>query len=244
MFEPRSDPTRRQVLGMLGMGGVAVWAGRSSLAGGIVRREDLLDCVVTPAQTEGPYFVDEQLNRAELRLDPVTRAVSEGVPLRLAIKLSRVDGSGCAALAGALVDLWQCDALGVYSDIRDRNGLFDTRGKKFLRGYQVTDGNGRVEFLTVYPGWYRGRTVHIHFKIRVSGRGGPAREFTSQLYFDDALTDLVHARPPYNSKGNRDTRNEHDGIYREGNSGSALLLRLEPAAAGYQGSVAVGLQLG
>jgi protocatechuate 3,4-dioxygenase beta subunit len=69
------------------------------------------------------------------------------------------------------VDVWQCDALGVYSDVRDSNGFFDTRGRQFLRGYQVTDRNGQAEFLTVYPGWYRGRTVHLHFKVRVQRRG-------------------------------------------------------------------------
>jgi protocatechuate 3,4-dioxygenase beta subunit len=227
---------------MLGVAGVAAWAGRVPLSSP-TGAADQFDCVATPAQTEGPYFVDERLNRADIRLDPATQLLSAGIPLHLGISVGRVEGASCAPLAGALVDVWQCDALGVYSDVRDNNDRFDTRGKQFLRGYQVTDRNGQVEFLTVYPGWYRGRTVHIHFKVRVphSNRGG--REFTSQLYFDDALTDLVHGNPPYNSKGKRDTLNPQDGIYRAGNSGEGLLLRVERAAQGYRGNFSVGLRM-
>ena len=105
--------------------------------------------------------------------------------------------------------------------------------------HQVTDRNGAAEFLTVYPGWYSGRTVHIHFKVRVPS----GQQFTSQLYFDDALTDRVHANPPYNRKGIRTTRNGQDGIYRERNSGAGLVLRLTPEARGYQGSFSVGLRM-
>ncbi len=86
---------------------------------------------------------------------------------------------------GAIVDIWHCDAAGVYSDATDPG--FNTVGKKFLRGYQVTDANGGVQFTTIYPGWYRGRTVHIHFKVRAKAKSGQSYEFTSQLYFDDAI---------------------------------------------------------
>src|SRR4029453_17087527 len=100
---------------------------------------------------------------------------------------------------------WQCDHLGVYSDVQDPS--FNTKGKKFLRGYQVADGDGRARFTTIYPGWYAGRTVHIHFKIRSPQTQRPGYEFPSQFYFDDALTDRVFKDAPYAGRGDRSTRN-------------------------------------
>src|SRR6188508_2290795 len=117
-------------------------------------------CVVTPALTEGPYFVDEMLNRSDIRSDPATGAARPGVPLDLTLALSQVGASGCGPLAGALVDMWHCDALGVYSDVSAQRSV----GQQFLRGYQISDAGGNVRFTTIYPGWYQGRAVHIHFK--------------------------------------------------------------------------------
>ena len=250
----REDPhlSRRQLLGLLGAAGAWGLARNTGAEAGAPRPgrpvgmdgwATGLDCVVTPAQTEGPYFVDERLNRADIRRDPSDGTVSEGAPVKLAIKVSQVVAAACAPVVGAMVDLWQCDALGIYSDVLDPNGFFDTRGRKFLRGYQLTDRSGTAEFLTLYPGWYTGRTVHIHFKVRVFDGDLRAQEFTSQLYFDDALTDQVFERPPYNTRGPRSTRNERDGIYRSRNSGDALLLRLERDGAGYRGVTSVGLRM-
>lgn len=240
------DFSRREVLTILGTAGAAAlagWPAATQALADVPASEHGLDCVVTPSQTEGPYFVDERLKRADIRLDPTSNAMSEGLPLRLRFNISRVDGKTCAPVQGALVDVWQCDALGVYSDVRDANGFFDTRGRKFLRGYQETDRNGATEFLTVYPGWYTGRTVHIHFKVRILSGAQRSHEFTSQLYFDDAITDQVHAQPPYRAKGVRDTRNDLDGIYRARGSGSMLLLRLTKNEGGYIGTTVIGLRL-
>jgi protocatechuate 3,4-dioxygenase beta subunit len=198
-------------------------------------------CVVRPEQTEGPYFVEEKLNRSDIRSDPTDRSVKEGADLRIVFRVSRMAGGACAPISGAIVDLWHCDALGAYSDIEDMNGLFDTRGKKFLRGYQATDANGKAEFMTIYPGWYPGRTVHIHFKIRTNARSRNGHEFTSQLYFDDAVTDQVHANAPYAAKGQRKLRNQRDGIYRDG--GDKLMLQVSKDARGYVGTFEIGLQI-
>jgi protocatechuate 3,4-dioxygenase beta subunit len=195
-------------------------------------------CVVKPQQTEGPYFVDEKLNRSDIRSDPANGSVKQGAPLRLIFQVSQIAGSACQPLAGAAIDIWHCDATGSYSDVRDRGS--STVGQKFLRGYQVTDTNGTAEFVTIYPGWYPGRTVHIHFKIRTNSAAQQGQEFTSQVYFDDTITDQVHAQSPYASQGQRNMRNDRDGIFRDG--GEQLLLHLTQDAQGYVGRFNIGLQ--
>ena len=195
-------------------------------------------CVVRPEQTEGPYFVDERLHRSDIRSDPTDGRVSPGTPLALTVLVSRLNAGDCQPLAGAQVDIWHCDALGVYSDVQDPD--FTTIGQKFLRGYQVTDARGEARFVTVYPGWYPGRTVHIHFKIRTAPVAKRSFEFTSQLYFDDELTDRVHAAPPYAAKGPRIARNQHDWIFRRG--GDRLMLDTTSTADGYAATFPIGLQ--
>lgn len=243
---------RREVLGFIG-GTVAVslvgcLRGQSTSAKptGTSTQTATPACVVKPQQTEGPYFVDEKLNRSDIRSDPTDGSIKQGVPLRLVFQVSQVEGSragnvpsdSCTPLAGAIVDIWHCDAEGVYSDVADRNS--STVGKKFLRGYQVTDVNGTAEFVTIYPGWYPGRTVHIHFKIRTNSAAQNSNEFTSQLYFDDALTDRIYAQTPYAAKGQRTSTNDRDGIFQEG--GEELMLQLTPEANGYVGTFNIGLQ--
>src|SRR5439155_3758336 len=125
----------------------------------------------------------------------------------LTFNVSRVQNSACTALTGAYIDVWHCDAGGVYSDVSGSGA-----GHRFLRGYQITDASGQVVFETIYPGWYQGRAVHVHFKLRLFAGSTKTYEFTS-LFFDDSLTDTVHALSPYSSKGSRDTRNTSDGIY-------------------------------
>ena len=196
-------------------------------------------CVVRPAQMEGPYFVEERLLRSDIRLDPMNNRVTPGAILELSLAVSRLGSNGCSPLAGAQVDLWQCDALGVYSDVTDRS--FKSVGQKFLRGHQMTDAAGLARFTTIYPGWYPGRAVHIHFKIRTEPAGTRGHEFVSQLYFDDALTDRVHARDPYAAKGLKRTRNSSDGIYRSG--GEQLMLDVAETAKGFSAPFTIGLQI-
>jgi protocatechuate 3,4-dioxygenase beta subunit len=195
-------------------------------------------CTVTPALTEGPYFVDERLNRSDIRSDPSTGVVKPGVPLVMTIQLSQISTIvGCTPLVGALVDMWHCDALGVYSDVAAQS----SRGQRFLRGYQISDANGQAQFTTIYPGWYTGRAVHIHFKVRTNPDSASGLEFTSQLFFDEALTDIVHAQSPYAAKGRRNTLNSNDGIYQGG--GTQLLLPLSASGGGYSGTMYVGVRV-
>lgn len=229
--------SRRAWLGRVGAGAAATFLG--TLVAPSARAAPR--CVARPEQTAGPYYVDTRLERSDIRTDPTDGSVKPGVPLQLEFVVSRIDGARCAPLAGAVVDLWQCDAQGVYSGVRDFDDRFDTRGKQFLRGYQVTDADGTARFLTIYPGWYPGRTVHIHFKVRTDPAARKGHEFTSQLYFDDAVSDRVHAQAPYAGEERRRMRNAADGIFRNG--GEQLMLRLEKDAQGYAGTFDIGLRM-
>ena len=200
----------------------------------------VLDCVVRPELTIGPYFVDDQLNRSDIRSEPSDNSVKEGVPLTLNIVVASVGNNSCTPIEGAQVDIWHCDAQGQYSGVSDQG--FDTTGQQFLRGYQLTNASGGVQFQTIYPGWYSGRAVHIHFTIRTKAADGGDYQFTSQFFFGDALTDQVHALEPYAGKGQRDTRNSNDNIFMGG--GDQLLLNLQgDNTNGYTGTMSIGLDL-
>src|SRR5687767_8059141 len=196
-------------------------------------------CVLTAALTEGPFFVDEKLNRADIRSDPGTGAVAAGIPLALTFNVSRVANDACTPLTGAYLDVWHCDSAGIYSDV-------DGSSQKFLRGYQITDANGVATFTTIYPGWYQGRAVHIHFKLRLYAGSARTYEFTSQFFFDDALTDSVYTLSPYSSHGTRDRRNSNDGIYRRlsATDKTALTLQTSKSGNGYSGLINLGVNVG
>ncbi len=233
--------SRREALALFGASAVSLApsAGATTSAADPVLA--VVDCIAQPEQTEGPFFVDEALERADIRFDPSTRKVSAGASLALQFVLSRVTADGaCAVLRGAKVDIWQCDALGLYSDVQDRRN--DTRGQQFLRGYQVSDTDGIVRFTTIYPGWYAGRAVHIHFKVRTPGDNGRTDEFTSQLYFQDELTDRVHAGEPYAAKKGQRLLNARDMIFREG--GTQLLLPVVEGGGGYSATYRIAMRPG
>ncbi|MGH7614192.1 MAG: intradiol ring-cleavage dioxygenase [Gemmatimonadales bacterium] len=231
--------TRREALALIGVSGAAILTGCTTAHGEDAKSATRLPgCVVRPEQTEGPYFVDEKLNRSDIRSDPANGAVKVGVPLLLTINVSRIAGGACSPIAGAQVDLWHCDGLGFYSDVTDPG--FSTVGQRFLRGYQVTDAAGAARFTTIYPGWYPGRAVHIHFKVRTDPSAARGQEFTSQLYFDDALTDVVHTRAPYAGKGRRTMKNSDDRIFSRG--GEQLLLEVKASDQGYASTFDIGLQ--
>jgi protocatechuate 3,4-dioxygenase beta subunit len=196
-------------------------------------------CLATPEAVEGPYFVEEGLNRSDIRTDPSNGTTRPGATLVLSFVISRVSGSSCTAWHGAAVDVWHCDAAGQYSDVTDRG--FSTLGQKWLRGYQMTDASGVATFTTIYPGWYSGRAVHIHFKVRTVPAATSGLEFTSQLFFDDAQNQAVFANAPYSAKGTvPDVLNGADGIYR--GTGGQTLLVAAPAGDGYAATIGIGIQ--
>lgn len=231
---------RREALGLIGASSAAMLVSSSSLRGSPAVPFRLPACIVRPRQTEGPYFVDAKLERADIRSEPAGGPCCNGRLLNLAFRVSRINQRGCTPLTDALVDVWQCDAMGVYSGVKDINGYFDTVGKQFLRGYQVTDAAGTTQFQTIYPGWYQGRTVHIHFKVRTDAGAG-AREFTSQLYFDDAVTDRIYTVDPYVGHEGRRPRNSDDAIFRSG--GDQLLVDVAENGNDLSAVFDIGLQI-
>jgi protocatechuate 3,4-dioxygenase beta subunit len=256
----RQRITRRQLLGIAGAAAAAVVAGcdddtkpaaRPAATGEATVLADAsptlsavstpepsaLSCIVSPEMIEGPFFVDEMLERSDITTDPGDGSASAGTPLDLTLNIYRVNGNACAPLSGALVDIWHCDAVGLYSDVA-ANG---TAGRRFLRGYQRTDENGEVRFQTIYPGWYMGRAVHIHVKVRTDPEADQGLEFTSQIFFDDALTTQVYTQEPYAGRGSPDTPNSADGIYQGG--GSQMVLPAVRTNGGYAGALSIGVRV-
>lgn len=187
---------------------------------------ELPSCIVRPEVTEGPYYVDVDMLRADIREDRV------GLPLTLTFNVVQVGEDGCVPMENALVEIWHCDAGGAYSGVSDPG--FDTSGQIWLRGAQMTDANGVATFTTIYPGWYSGRCVHIHFKVN------PTEElvFTSQLFFPDAFNSQVFTREPYAANGDADTLNSTDSIYQD-------MLLLDPTVDGdgYAATFPIGIDL-
>ena len=199
-----------------GSGEASASGGPAAVASGAVK------CVLAPEQTEGPYYIaDEKLRRN----------ITEGRPgTRLTLRLTVVDASTCKPIKGAAVDIWHCDAGGVYSGFGAGSA-----NRTFMRGIQKTDAKGIATFRTVYPGWYAGRTVHIHIKVHAGGNV----VHTGQLYFPDGLTDAVFKKSPYSKRPGRTTRNATDSVYRNGGKNS--LLKLRRSGAGYLGAITIGV---
>ena len=202
----------------------------------------------TPQQIEGPYFVDDMPNRSDIRSDTSNGSVEQGIPLRLVIHVYGVNDGSCVPLKGAKLDIWHANSQGIYSGVKDMG----TAENNFLRGYQVTDNNGAVEFTTIYPGWYEGRAIHIHDKVRIFNGQEKALEWTAQLYFNNSINEQVHEQTPYKSHGPVKTTNEEDMIYTGAsadglihkNSGEQLMVNLTKQGASYLGTFNVVLNSG
>lgn len=213
-------------------------------------------CTLTATTTQGPYYFDADKIRSDIRED------REGTRLRVAIKLQ--DSETCEPLGNAVVEIWHCDAAGLYSGAESLSSgggrpggtppsgrptgappsgapsggpggtgdgmqdLTPVDDKRYLRGAQVTGADGIVEFTTIWPGWYRGRTVHIHAMVHV----GNARVLTTQMMFDEALNTKVYAGAPYSEHTGRDTFNDGDNIYQD-----SMLMKVTEDGDGYLGVI-------
>jgi protocatechuate 3,4-dioxygenase beta subunit len=221
------DPrlTRRASLASLAGGVLALagWRARSAgAAGPEAVASGLVTCVLTPELTEGPYYIAGERLR---------RNITEGRPgVPLALRLGVVDASTCRPIAGAAVDIWHADAGGIYSGFGAGSA-----NRTFMRGVQRTNAKGVATFQTVYPGWYMGRTVHIHVKVHVAGNV----VHTGQLFFADSTTDRIYRRAPYSKRPNRDVRNANDSIFVNGGRRSLLSVRRQ--GTGYVGTITMGV---
>ena len=220
--------TRRGSLAKLGSLVVAAAGGRALLgsndaeAGNRAIESGAVSCVLTPELTEGPYYIAGEKVRRDIR---------EGHPgTRLSLALTVLNAKTCKPIKNAAVDIWHADAAGNYSGFGA-----GASSRTFMRGIQKTDANGVAQFITVYPGWYQGRTVHIHVKVHVGG----AVVHTGQLFFNDTLTDKVFTAAPYAARGPRDVRNAQDSIFVNG--GKSGILKVVKNSSGYAGSIAMGV---
>jgi protocatechuate 3,4-dioxygenase beta subunit len=215
--------TRRQALSLLAVTTGGALMSREAFAqtagasgGNLITGADV--CVITPEVTEGPYYFDPALVRAD---------ITEGRPgLATTVRLQVVDDQ-CQPLENARVDIWHCDATGLYSGYANQTGGADATGETFMRGTQFTNAEGIVEFATVYPGWYRGRTTHIHFKVFLD----ETTLLTGQIFFPDEISEEVYASvAPYNERTGRDTFNENDNIARRAGAESVASVEQLPEA--------------
>jgi protocatechuate 3,4-dioxygenase beta subunit len=215
--------TRASLLKAAGATAAALGLGKLGGRSDDARAGDAVSCVLTPEQTEGPYYIANEKLR---------RNITDGRPgTPLTLRLAVVDAKTCKPIKGVAVDIWHCDASGIYS------GFGAGRASRtFMRGVQRTNASGVATFRTVYPGWYQGRTVHIHVKVHVRGNV----VHTGQLYFPDRVTDAAYRRAPYASRPNREVRNLDDAIFRNG--GKRSLLSLRRSGAGYVGSIRMGVR--
>jgi protocatechuate 3,4-dioxygenase beta subunit len=181
-------------------------------------------CLLTPEVTEGPYWVENALTRRDVR---------EGKPgTPLVVRFTVLDAKTCKPIKGADVEIWHADAAGDYSAV---NGA----SSRFLRGHQRANTVGKAEFLTIFPGWYPGRTPHIHMKVSVGGNA----VHTGQVFCDEKVTRAVYRQAPYAARGVYDTSHAVDGIY--GQAGGARaelkLARRTGGKRGYVGTISVGV---
>jgi protocatechuate 3,4-dioxygenase beta subunit len=216
--------TRRTSL--LTLGGLAAgalgWKSTDEADANAAVASGAVACVLTPEMTEGPYYVSGEKLRSDIR------AGRPGTLLTLNLAVVRT--SSCKPIKNAVVEIWHCDAGGTYSGVQGNRA-------NFLRGAQKTNAQGVATFKTIYPGWYMGRAVHIHVKVHVGGNV----VHTGQFFFNDALTDAVYTKAPYNTRGARDQRNAQDSIYVNG--GSRSMLKVAKSGSGYLGKITMGVSV-
>ncbi|WP_262057695.1 intradiol ring-cleavage dioxygenase [Streptomyces sp. STR69] len=203
-------------------------------------------CTLTKEMTEGPYYLDGALVRAD-----VTEGKA-GIPLKLALTV--VNDSTCAVIPNALVEIWHCDALGEYSGYVGNNGHSEPDDGTFLRGGVLTNSSGLANITTIYPGWYRGRCVHIHVKVHtgvtLTSNGsftGGQELHTGQLFIDETITTAVAKISPYSTNTVTRTTLAQDSIYDDGGAASGLMTLAalgSSTSSGYTGTLTLGVQQG
>lgn len=182
-------------------------------------------CAVTPSETIGPYPSRTDMFRSDIREN------RQGTTLTLTVNVVNVN-AGCAAVSGADVEIWQCDAVGDYSQYGSQTSA------TFLRGIQTTNANGDVVFTTIYPGWYQGRATHIHVEVVMGGRSIKV----TQIAFPDEVSNAVHRTGVYAARGINPISTQADGIFADSHAAELVIPVGEPTT-GYAATFQVGVSI-
>jgi protocatechuate 3,4-dioxygenase beta subunit len=269
--DERNEPmdsriTRRQALHAAGSAGAALLVSRGAFtalgelaaAAPAAAATTKAAVAVTPSMTEGPYWIDEMLRRFDVRANTASAsssagAAQAGAPLALTIEV--LDAANGGAINGAHVDIWHANAYGLYSGEGGQPGGTDTSGQNFLRGYQVTGVDrgalaapvdGQVNFRTIWPGWYTGRAIHIHVRVRTYGASGAvATDYTTQIFFSDVDNAAVlDGAAPYNTRSPKTdpTTDETDNVLTASADATNIVPVTGSLAEGFAATFRIGLQ--
>ena len=232
--------SRRGLIGVLGGGVASVAFGTRALDAFGADNADVATCVLTPEVTEGPYWIDTRLTRYDVR---------EGRPgLPLVLQFAIVNAKTCRPIRNADVEIWHADASGEYSGFDGGSsgggpggGSGPQTKTRYLRGHQRSDALGKASFMTIFPGWYRGRTPHVHMKVHVGSADRVVH--TGQVFFNEAIQASVYRTGAYAGRGQPDTPHARDMIYAQaGGSRAVVRLRRRPGGArGYLGRIVIGV---
>jgi protocatechuate 3,4-dioxygenase beta subunit len=225
LSEDRHLRRREALLALGGLGLGSAWLAREGVRAltGPAATAEAASCILSKESTEGPYWIANHLTRRNITEN------RPGMPLRL--HLTVLDAVTCKPIKGADVEIWHADAGGTYSGVQGNT-------KTFLRGHQKSAANGSVTFDTVYPGWYSGRTPHIHIKVHV----GTSYVYTGQLFFSDTASAAIYRTARYKSHGQADTTNTEDSIYAGAGGGRArVALSHRKNGKGYLGRLSLGV---
>ena len=235
---PMKKVSRRDALGLLGLGGAALSLGCGSDSSATPTATTGTTttggsnasgaCAVTPTETLGPYPSLTNFVRSDIREG------KSGLTLALTITIVNSNNS-CLPVANAAVDIWQCDAQGNYSEYAQPG--YNGTGQTFLRGIQTTDASGRVTFTTVFPGWYQGRATHIHVEVKVGG----AVVKVTQIAFEESIIAAVYAAGVYAAKGRNPTSNASDMVFADSLSSETATITGGDASSGYSAAFTVSI---
>jgi protocatechuate 3,4-dioxygenase beta subunit len=221
--------SRRALIGAAAAAGLSAAVGARALAALGADSENVTTCLLAPEVTEGPYWIDNKLARRDVR---------EGKPgTPLLLELTIVNAKTCKAIRNADVEIWHADAAGEYSGFDGGSGGAQTK-TRYLRGHQRSNALGQASFLTVFPGWYPGRTPHIHLKAHI---GQDRLVHTGQVFFNEAIAAQVYRHGVYAGRGQPDTPHARDMIYAQAGGSRAVARLSKRAAGGYVGRIVIGV---
>ncbi len=220
---------RKDFLKAIGLAGIGLGLPATTYANSRTKTEEVESCVLIPTETAGPFPLDLTTNTFYFRQD--VREDRVGVQFNVRLKI--FGNVNCEPMPNVRVNIWHCDNVGNYSGYGTQTGL------TYLRGYQMTDANGEVEFITIVPGWYNGRVCHIHFQVFVSS----SYSVVSQFAFDQATLNAIYAAYPLvYTKGADPLTPATDNIFSDGYTLQVATLTPNATTGGYDSYLEVTVQ--